>query len=293
MVITNKQREKIVMKIVVLFLTLITLSSYAMEDIITPKQGLRVSQVEYSMKLLRAALEATEAEYGKTNVKKAKFLMSRKRRLVELVKGNQLHVSAHVTSTEWEKKLIPVYIPIQKGILGYRLFLLHKDNKGLLSGVKNLTDLKWFTTGVGDDWTIHRVLKANKFNTVAGRNLPSLYKMLEAKRFQTFSRGVHELDLESKLYPNPIIDEHIALYTPLPRYFFVTPNRPELAKRIQKGLLAIIESGKFEELFSEYHAAILEMVDLDNRRTLVLENPELSEKTLESIRNWYPPVEGD
>ena len=41
-----------------------------------------------------------------------------------------------------EKKYLPIRIPIQRGLLGYRVFLIHKDNVALFKSISEPNSLK-------------------------------------------------------------------------------------------------------------------------------------------------------
>ena len=52
-----------------------------------------------------------------------------------------------MTSVERESKLLPVRIPMTRGLIGWRLGLVRADHKDLMRGVRQLGDLKKFSSG--------------------------------------------------------------------------------------------------------------------------------------------------
>ncbi|MDN3720699.1 hypothetical protein QW131_19215 [Roseibium salinum] len=60
---------------------------------------------------------------------------SRDRVLQELITGRNIHVVAEAPKPGWEEKLIPIRIPIRKGIQGYRLFLINQQDQAALAKV--------------------------------------------------------------------------------------------------------------------------------------------------------------
>jgi hypothetical protein len=62
--------------------------------------------------------------------------------LQEMLKGELVNLSGQVTSQEWEQKLIPIRIPIDKGISCYRISLIDSRNQDLFSAVRTLDQLK-------------------------------------------------------------------------------------------------------------------------------------------------------
>ena len=246
----------------------------------------------YPEKLLKEVLKRTESKYGKATVQYSKFEMTRKRVFHTLLQGTAIHVIAEAPKPNWEEKLIPVRIPIRKGIQGLRFFLVTKKNKDLLMQVRSLDDLRKISTGSGQHWSTTAVLTYHKFNVVTGNNYEGLFKMMMGDRFISFNRGINEVYVEyearKKLYPDLIIDESLLLYIPLPTYFFVSPRKPKLAERIEEGLLAMIEDGSFDKFFEEHFGELLRGAQLDKRKVFRLTNPNLSKETPFNIKKfWY------
>lgn len=251
----------------------------------------------YVNELLDLTLKKTQSKYGKSSIEYYPEAVSRQRSL-QLMKEGDIDVMAEATQKSWESQLIPVRIPIRKGIQGYRLFLTNNKNAEDLAKIKSLQDLRKFKTGAGAQWVISGILKDNDFEVVTSGNYENLFKMLNADRFSTFSRGINEIFPEflsnTAANPNILIDEFLALYTPLPTFFFVSPNNKKLAERIQKGLEIMIETGEFDDFFYRHHKEILAQAKLDWRKIFILNNANLSKKTREILTNrnyWYIPDE--
>lgn len=248
----------------------------------------------YPEALLRQALKRTAKKYGQTKLARAEVTFSRARTKQVLMTGTYLHVMAEAPKPGWEEDLLPIRIPIRKGIQGYRLFLIHKNKQEELSQVKTLEELKRYSTGSGAQWSTRRVMEASGFDVVIGSNYEGLFKMLMLKRFDTFGRGINEVFAEfnarKKQNPNLSVEKYLALFIPLPTYFFVTPTKPILAKRIEEGLLSMIGDGSFDKFFLQYHQADLDAAMLNNRRIFKIPNPNLSKETpLGVAKFWFKP----
>jgi hypothetical protein len=279
------REENRVMKWLLIPLLMISFISNA-EDIIYIKSKGNDIYKKYPKKLLTRVLEVTEKEYGEFNLVESENDMKRKRRLLELIQGERLHVSTQATSADWEEQAIPIYIPIQKGILGYRVFVLKKEDADLFANISTKRDLKKIPTGSGATWSITKIFQDYGFNIVTGGRAERLYKMLKADRFKAYSRGIEELQGELKGKGDVVVDKHIAIYTELPRYFFVSPTKPRLAQRIEKGLQVLVDSGEFERLFNESHMDILQGLNLDQRRVFRLNNDKLSSLVPKGDKYW-------
>jgi Fic family protein len=67
-------------------------------------------------------------------------------------------------------------------------------------------------------------------------------------------------------------------------FFFVSQSKPELAQRIERGLNIARQDGSFAALFEKYinFKDIEKALKLSERTVLKLNNPHLSEATLEA-----------
>jgi hypothetical protein len=118
------------------------------------------------------------------------------------------------------------------------------------SQLSKFAQLKQMTAGFGTHWTDINILKSNGINVVSTPIYRSLFKMVRFNRFDYIPRGIPEASIEfSKLNENLFIENIIGLYYPFYVCFFVSKQKPELAKRIEKGLNELIEDGSFQSLF--------------------------------------------
>ena len=76
-----------------------------------------------------------------------------------------------------------------------------------------------------------------------------------------------------------VIEPTLAIYLPIPTYFFVSPATPELADRIERGMNEIVLDGTFDIEFYKEFGEFIRLAKLKQRNTLRVENPDLSEET--------------
>lgn len=245
------------------------------------------ANAKYAIGLLSLAIQKTGKPY---NIKVSQGELTTMR-LMESVKAGTIDVFWAATSDELEKELLPVRIPLEKGLLGHRIFIVHKDNQHILDDVTSLADLRKFTLGQGRGWTDSDILKANGFKVVLAPKYESLFLMIDGKRFQLFPRGVNEPFNELELRPSLelAIDQNVMITYKIPYYLFVTPGRPELAKDIETGLMTAIADGSFDAYFynDETTKAVIKQVATVKRRIFALETPSLPPKTpLDNPKLW-------
>jgi len=242
---------------------------------------------QYTYELLDLIIEATKTDFGEASLQVSTMAMSRNRIFRELQEGGNVNVMAEASNSQWNEKLIPISIPIRRGIQGFRLFIVKQENQAILADVATLAQLMSFDTGSGSQWSTKVAMQQAGFKVVESNQYDSLFNMLSKGRFVTFGRGVNEVFQEiaqfEPYYPDLVVDKNIVLQLPLATYYYVSPNKPRLAKRIQLGLQRIIENGQFEQLFYQRHCDCLLKSKLNERRVFKIDNPLVSEAQMTSV----------
>ena len=198
-----------------------------------------------------------------------------------------------MTTTEREARLLPVRIPVDKGLIGWRLPLLRTDQAELLEKAETVADLRRWWAGQGHDWPDTVILQGNGLPVQTSDSYDTLFTMLQGGRFDYFPRSIMEIwnDIASRPGQPLVVDKHIVLHYPAAFYFFVSPRRPQLAKDLQAGLEKAIADGSFEALFQAHLGPFIERAQLRQRRVIVLRNPLLDSATLPLDRPemWFRP----
>src|SRR5664279_5987207 len=82
----------------------------------------------YYWKLLDAALASNRDQFGNYSVKAFDTPMTFQRGVAEVESGNgRVNIVSRATNLDLEKRLRPIRIPLDKGLLGARLFLVMPD----------------------------------------------------------------------------------------------------------------------------------------------------------------------
>ena len=265
--------------------TLAQAGAAAMTYVYPPPESGADRRMDYYWELMRAALQATEAQWGPFVLEPSGMVMNADRSQILLSKSEAITTLVRVTSRERERIMRPVRIPLDKGLTGYRLFLIRQQAQPALDKVRSLDDLRRFTIGQGSNWVDTKVLRAAGFMVETAPAYESLFHMLDAGRFDLFSRGINEISREMddrrSVFTNLAIESHLLLYYPLPRYFFFAPTAQgeRLAQRVEEGLHLLRRNGQFERMYREFKRQILVGLDLSGRRLFRLDNPELPPQT--------------
>lgn len=239
------------------------------------------TRYRYHWSVLKAALEATAKKWGSYTLKPAPF-MNESRQVLEMQsKRGLINTMVLDTTAMLEQRLLPVKIPVDKGLLGYRVLLIRKTDQDRFSKVQSIDDLRHFSIGQGADWSDTAIFRAAGFNVVTGKAYEGLFGMLEAGRFDAFGRGVTEVLPEltefSSKAPSMTIESDLLLYYPLPVYFWFpkTEEGTQRAMRVEEGMRIILAQGTLDKLFMSEYADTLKKLNLKQRRLLKIDNPLL------------------
>ncbi len=205
----------------------------------------------YFYRLLQLTLDKTADKWGKAQIRMLPYRLEDKRLRAGLAHG-AVDVLWSPTSMEFEQQLLPVRISLLKELNNYRVLLIRKDDQPRFSAVKSLDDLRKLKGGIGAQWTDAAIMQHNRLPLVLAVGYEKLFKMLAAKRFDYFSRGLYQIQSEVNFYPELElkIEQELMLSYPNPVYFFVNQNNKKLAQRLSEGLIIAQKDGSFDALFN-------------------------------------------
>lgn len=253
---------------------------------------------DYHWRVLRAALDATRDTWGDFQITPA-IVMNESRQLIEM-KNRSADINTMVldSSTDMEANLVPVRVPIDRGLLGYRVFLIRKADQTKFAAVETLDQLRAFSIGQGSDWSDVKVYAAAGFNVVGGPVYEGLFAMLDARRFDAFGRGVTEVLGEyterRSRFPNMSIESDLLVYYPMPVYFWFQKNDEgrRMAARVDAGMRKLVANGTLNKLFRQEFEPVIKQLKVRERRLFRLENPLLPpNQPFDDQRLWFDPRE--
>ena len=243
----------------------------------------------YALKLLRLILDRTVDAYGPYQMKPTQP-MTQDRIILQIEQG-LLDISHLPISQKANQRLLPVRIPIRKGMLGWRLLLIRREDQKQFAKVRSIEDLRKFKAGFGSQWGDLGILKANVGKVTTSLDYELLFCMLIANRFDYLHRGLHEpwdeVEIRKKQYPNLHIEETLVLHYPIGDYFYVSKHSSRLAERIKSGFKALIGDGSFDRFFGKEYRTVIDQAKIPSRRRIDFQNPFLPLDTpLDSKAYW-------
>ena len=245
--------------------------------------------IDYFSSLLVMALNASKADNERIDIVYSPRDYSQARWISMLQQDKDNFVIWTMTDAQREQQMRPIRIPLSKGLFGYRVLVIRKGEQARFDQINSIDDLAKLIGGQGTHWPDTRIMRANGLKLVTAENTDSLFRMIQAKRFDYFPRGTSEAWYElSERYGDKLaIENHLLLYYPTDIYFFVNKRNQALANRIEKGLEILIDNGEFDKFFFGHPRVSTAFNKLKNRRLLKLTNPYLPPETpVDNPRYW-------
>lgn len=235
---------------------------------------------QYLVGVLKLALEKS----GEQNLQPqpvAEVLTERK--VISEVLNGTMDVYWGPATQENENRFRAIRIPLIKGLLGYRLFIINQGDQYKFDRIHNLNELKTLIAGQGRFWGDTKVLENAGLPLETAVQYKNLFYMLEGGRFDYYPRAVHEPWSEVKDYSqlNLAVEKRLMLVYPLAMFFYVNKSDEELAQAIERGFEAAIADGSFNQYFFENEViqSALAHASLKSRTVIKVDNPFLPEST--------------
>lgn len=223
-------------------------------------------------------------EYGPFKITRSpEMAQGRVVRELEKRRSPLVDIANVATSSERERNLRSIPIPIDGGLLGFRVCVVLKESLPKFEGITSLSELSKadIRIGQGTHWPDTPILRVNGISVVTHARYEILFRMLENHRFECFARGVSEVLFDLKLEANKdfVVEPNLLLAYPMPSYFFVSRSGHETAQRLQLGMERAIHDGSFAEYLVRFYGKAITELQLEKRTILTLDNPFLTEES--------------
>lgn len=249
---------------------------------------------QYFLDVLTLALEKSRPRYGDYRLEQSQKQVFQARAFKHL-QLSELDVVWSMTSKSRENMAHPVRMPLMKGLLGFRVFIVHKEKAEAFSEVRTLRDLAHFTAIQGHDWPDTKILRHNGLRVVSDSKYLAIFGRLDKGRYDYFPRGILEAweELLTTRHKNLQVEPNLLLVYPAPIYFFVHKSDERLASRLSHGLEVALKDGSFDDLLFNHplHKRAFDALKGQTRRVLYLSNPLLSKETPLDREDYWLTVE--
>lgn len=275
--------EKIIGRLLGGLCLAIALSATALAmDVVKPFQS-EADRVRYAFhyELLDAILQRTVGQYGPYAMQPYREPISASRGHQEAIRGDILNLLISDAGQRIiDEGMIPIPYPLDKGLLGYRIALIRRQDQARIGRIDTIEQLRSLTVGQGRNWGDVKIFEYNRIPIDAtSTTYESLFAMLGRGRFDLFPRGATEIGRElaayGSTYPDLAIDRHLLIKYPYAQFFYVSKSAPHLAARLKDGIQQMLGDGSFDALFDKHFAKDLADLKLGQRVVIALENPYL------------------
>lgn len=246
-------------------------------------------RLHYPIALLELCLQKAGSNY---QLKPSAIPMQQGRSLRLLQAQQGIDVVWTSTTKARETELLAVRIPIDRGLMGWRLLLINEQDQNRFAGIQTTEDLMALRAGQGHDWPDLEILATNHFKVQPSATYDGLFHMLARQHIDYIPRSAleiqHERDTHQAL--GLLIEPHLVIHYPAALYYFVHKDNPALAQAITTGLELAINDGTLRALFDSYYQPVIEKAKLATRKKITLPNPLLPDETpLTERRYWFTP----
>lgn len=237
--------------------------------------------LEFARELCRAALAAAGMDASFSYFPPAQ----NKRLYAELASGNLaiafVPPDEGTDALEKQGLISALRVPLERGLLGYRICLVRAEDSDLLENVRKTEDLTKIRLGQGIGWGDIAVYRDAGINVVEApfNSVSDPVKALASGHFDALPLGVNEYLLFLQAYNKEAsgitADRHIVISYPWFRYVWVSTaakDSKRLLEALDKGFGIIAANGEFVAIYEKYKGADPRR-QLVGRRTIHLQSP--------------------
>jgi len=271
-------------------LALIVVNAAHAVEIKLPVTSKNAQRDAYKIGLLELVLEKAGAKYS---IATSTRNYSQSRIIAALKQGSDdINLYWVGTSAKLERDLLAIRFPIYRGLLGHRVFIIHRDDQARFDEVETLADLQAYRGIQGLGWSDIEILENSGLRQHTN-TYENIFKMVNRRgRVDYFSRGVSEafgeVEARVEILPNLAVEKHVLLVYPFAMYFFTSPTNKKLASILEEGFRKVYEDGSFSNYFYNHPdiKTIFREAGIDERVRIEIPNPLLTPETI-SIPDKY------
>lgn len=237
--------------------------------------------LQHALELTRAAMRAGGMEAAFVDAPQ-----SNERRNLFMISTGQTHVDLMpATPTRLrlveQGKLRMIPIPLDRGLLGYRLNLLLASQREKLAQVKTVSDLAHFSMGQAEGWMDIEIYRSAGIPTKEIKHWSDgeFAEQMEAGFLDLFPLGAEEslsffLPHFQKKYPQLIADPYLLVRYPWFRFVWVSPkaDADALYAALQRGFDKLVADGRFLRIWNQYRTPPPDAF-FDQRTVIDIKNP--------------------
>jgi hypothetical protein len=232
----------------------------------------------YEKGVLIAVLNATEDDYGPWEVTETlDEYPGDEEALVFSEYGHDLFVTIAGNQKFGKGDMIVISKPMTKNLLGYRVPIIREDDLDKFENISSREEVQQLKHGIPETWSDAVIFRENGYQVVEDGDFDDIFERLANGLFDYSAFGVNEVvsvfENRASQRNGLAIDQNLLFFYPFPLVFYVNPDLPELASRVEEGMQRIIDSGELDTIFNSYYGDVVETLNLKDRQLIILDNP--------------------
>lgn len=267
--INKRVLQSLTISLLLLFTT-VKADNHALLTFAVPEDKLD-ERSDFPIKLLNAIVAEQNAELSI----KALPIEATQYRVIHLLKKGFIDIAWFAANNERIEQFHAIEIPIAKGLLGYRMLLVHEANGLAYTPITKIEQLRSYTFVQGIGWPDNQILSYHELDLLTVSDYHRMFKLVDMGRIDMFPRSIievwNELDAHREL--SVTVNDSIVLHYPLAQYFFFRKENQHQADIVRQGFEKLIASGAYDVMFTAHFAPILRRSNLAAKQVIELNNP--------------------
>lgn len=205
-----------------------------------------------------------------------------------LVAGN-IDIFIGSINSEREKLVNTIYVPIDRGLKGFRICIVHKDTPKFLS-IRNVSQFveRNLSVGLGEFWPDRLVYEQNGFKTITAPSIKELNLKLKNREYDCLNRSVNKLEIVLAEIGDPdfTVEQELVMIYPNADFISVPQSNVKLAERLAYGLELAIKNNSYYEIFDYHYGSALEDNKVYERKLIFMSRTDASKNIMQAINRY-------
>lgn len=215
-------------------------------------------------------------------------LKNKEQAFSQLTQKGQLDLIVAGFDIERERLSLPIYIPLDRGLLGFRTCLIEPKFQPLFERIQTVNDfsVEHLIIGVGRNWADKNIMLNNDVPLLDAPSQEKLMALLRHNKVSCISRSVIEIDATVADFPEFSGEQRIAFIYPFGKIIYVNQHNKHAYEMLKYGLEKALEDRSYYRLFNQHFAKQLEKHKFYFRKILLMKNPYLSKPAINAINQF-------
>lgn len=187
-----------------------------------------------------------------------------------------------------EKNLMPVYFPLDRGLLGFRICIISKYAKDNFAKVSSNLDFRNLSLQVALDssWPDASIMQANQIPITSAKSHEARLNLVRNSDTTCYSRSILEIENEIALAPSLNVENSFVMIYPQADILYFRKGTKDIAEAVEYGLLQAFQDGSFYTEFENQYREVKVRYSLYERKLLIMPSPILTEKGREAVNRY-------